>query len=60
MIFWDHDDLEPTTVGLLLGEDRRSYHVARVYMAAGRRGEMHTHDFAEVFFVEHGRALHPR
>lgn len=34
------------------------YHVARVRMAAGYRGELHTHDFAEVFLVERGHAAH--
>lgn len=34
------------------------FHVARVTMPAGRRGDPHRHDFAELFFVERGRGVH--
>jgi AraC family cel operon transcriptional repressor len=34
------------------------YHIARVTMPAGRRSDLHTHDFAELFFVEQGRGIH--
>lgn len=34
------------------------FHVARVTIPAGRGGEPHRHDFAEMFFVERGRGVH--
>lgn len=34
------------------------FHVARVNMSPGRRGDLHRHDFVELFFIEHGRGVH--
>jgi AraC family cel operon transcriptional repressor len=34
------------------------FHIARVAMPPRHRGDIHTHDFAELFFVESGQGLH--
>src|SRR5687768_14291388 len=37
---------------------RGPFHIARVKLPAGRGSDLHRHDFAELFFVEHGHGTH--